>query len=109
MSLLVVMERLSEMNTSYIESHTLLAGSMMESFSNITHQIITDNTTLTALSSTLGKFNSSNLITLSLCQAVVRFQSQMRSFACHLVVLQVMSVSNIVARRDTEDPFSKMN
>ena len=92
MSLLVVMERLSEMNTSYIGSHTLLAGSMMESFSNITHQLITDNTTLTALSSTLGKFNSSNLNTLSLCQAVVRFQRRMCYFAYHLTALLVIAM-----------------
>ena len=62
MSLLVVMNRISEMNTSYIESHTLLAGGMMESLSNITNQLITDNLTLTALSYTLGNYNSSNLI-----------------------------------------------
>ena len=69
------------MNTSYIESHTLLAGGMMESLSNITNQLITDNLTLTALSYTLGNYNSSNLITLSLCQALVMV-SEPNAFYC---------------------------
>ena len=78
MSLLVVMERISEMNTSYVESHTLLAGSMMESLSNITHQLITDNTTLTALSSTLGNYKSDHIITVSGCNEV----SEPNAFYC---------------------------